>query len=108
MTEPIVNTKITVEIETQTLPILETLEPLQEIKINKTPIYTLRAQKNYYNKKKDNPEFKNANNEKANTWINNNREQHNQNQVLYRQRKKQAKLLEQNKINETQKHEKTK
>ena len=53
----------------------------------------------YYNKKKDNPEFKNVNNEKANTWINNNREKHNQNQVLYRQRKKQAKLLEeQNKI----------
>ena len=77
MSELIVNTKVTVEIETQTLPILETLQPLQEIKINKTPIYTLRAQKNYY-------------------------------QVLYRQRKKQAKLLEQKKINETQKHEKTK
>ena len=93
MSEPIVNTKKTVEIETQTLEIL------QETKNNKTPIYTLKAQKNYYNKKKDNPEFKNVNNEKANTWINNNREKHNQNQVLYRQRKKQAKLLEeQNKI----------
>ena len=99
MSEQIVNTKVTVEIETQTLPILETLETLetlQEIKINKTPIYTLRAQKNYYNKKKDNPEFKNANNEKANTWINNNREKHNQNQVLYRQRKKQAQLKTKN------------
>ena len=91
MSEPIVNTKTTVEIETQTL---ETLQTLQETKINKTPSYTLKAQKNYYNKKKDNPEFKNVNSEKANTWINNNREKHNQNQVLYRQRKKQAKLLE--------------
>jgi hypothetical protein len=88
MSEPIVNTKKTVEIETQTLEIL------QETKTNKTPIYTLKAQKTYYNKKKDNPEFKNINNEKANVWINNNREKHNQNQVLYRQRKKQAKLLE--------------
>jgi hypothetical protein len=96
MSEPIVNINNTVEIETQTL---QTLQTLQETKINKTPSYTLKAQKNYYNKKKDNPEFKNINNEKANTWINNNREKHNQNQVLYRQRKKQAKLLEeQNKI----------
>ena len=91
MSEQSVNTNNTVEIETQTLEIL------QETKTNKTPSYTLKAQKNYYNKKKDNPEFKNVNNEKANTWINNNREKHNQNRVLYRQRKKQAKLLEEQK-----------
>ena len=44
MSEQSVNTNNTVEIETQTLEIL------QETKTNKTPSYTLKAQKNYYNK----------------------------------------------------------
>ena len=62
MSEVIINTNNTVKIETQTL---------QETKTNKTPSYTLKAQKTYYNKKKDNPEFKNVNNEKANIGVSN-------------------------------------
>ena len=69
------------------------IQIIKETKINKTPSYTLRAQKNYYNKIKDIPEFKTTNNEKAIAWINNNREKHNKNQKLYREKKK-AKLLE--------------
>ena len=80
MSEPIVNTNATVE----------TLQTLQTP--NKTPIYMLRAQKNYYNRIKNNLEFKIANNENATNWIKNNKEKHNKNQKLYRERKK-AKLL---------------
>lgn len=68
-------------------------DTVKKTSTSKTPSYTLKAIKTYYNKIKENTEFKNANNEKASTWINNNREKHNQNQKLYRERKK-AKLLE--------------
>ena len=71
----------------------ERIDTVIKISTSKIPSYTLKAIKTYYNKIKDNPEFKIKKITNANTWISNNREKHNQNQKLYREIKK-AKFLE--------------
>jgi hypothetical protein len=69
------------------------------VKQNKTKEYILRAQRNYYHKRKNDANYKESLKKKQEKYINNNKEEFNKRQTLYmqeyRKRQKAAKLAEQ-------------
>ena len=65
-------------------------EQQEEVKLA-TPIYTRNANKRYYEKKKQDPEYMAKLAEKSRQWKTEQREQHNQYMREYRQRKKEEK-----------------
>lgn len=59
----------------------------------KTPSYIRNATKAYYERKKDNPEFKKLNAERAKEWRQNNKEKHSNYQIEWRKQKEEKKQI---------------
>jgi hypothetical protein len=68
-------------------------EKQEEVKLV-TPIYTRNANKRYYEKKKQDPQYMAKLAEKSRQWKTEHREQHNEYMREYRQRKKEEKKQE--------------
>ena len=68
-------------------------EQQEEVKLA-TPIYTRNANKRYYEKKKQDPEYMAKLAENSRQWKNEHREEHNKYMREYRQRKKGRKTQE--------------
>ena len=60
-------------------------------KVLKTPVYVRNATKAYYESKKDDPEFKKKNAEKAREWRQQNKEKHSNYQTEWKNKKEEKK-----------------
>ena len=64
----------------------------------KTPVYIRNATKAYYERKKDDPEFKKTNTERAKKWRQNNKEKHSNYQTKWRKKKEEKNQIYTNSI----------